>query len=248
MTALRRLRSRALHAAFVCALAGLASCYHDATDAAPVASVAPQAAPGYREAVAHARASVVSVLASGHVSQGATTVQALTIGSGVVVDRSGLIVTNGRLFEAAEQMMVALDDATTYPAALVGFDAASGIALLKIDASDLKPIEMGDMADVAVGDIVLAIGNPPGIGQTVSQGIVGAIGRKREGLEGFIETDAAVVPGAYGGALVDTRGRLIGITSMSIAVADEAPAIRLAIPVNRLQEIVARLKKRGRDA
>jgi S1-C subfamily serine protease len=166
----------------------------------------------------------------------------------VIVDRSGLVVTNGRLFEGAEQVVVALDDGTSSSASVLGFDAASGIVLLKIEAPDLKPIEMGDMASVAVGDIVLAIGNPPGVGQMVSQGIVGAIGRRHKGIEGYIETDAAVPPGAYGGALVDLEGRLIGIPAMSIAIADEPPGIRLAVPVDRLQEIVARLRKRGRDA
>ena len=134
------------------------------------------------------------------------------------------------------------------PATLVGLDPDSGIALLKIEAADLQPIEMGDMADVAVGDIVLAIGNPPGVGQTVSQGIIGAIGRNRNGIDGYIETDAAIAPGGYGGALVDTTGRLIGITAATIAIGDEQPSMRLAVPVDRVQEVVARLKRGGRDA
>jgi S1-C subfamily serine protease len=193
---------------------------------------------------------VVSVYAAGEISRGGIgpNVQTLSIASGVILDRSGFVVTNGRLFHGGEQLVVALGDGTPCAAALVGLDPGSGIALLKIEAADLKPIEMGDMADVAVGDVVLAIGNPPGVGQTVSLGIIGAIGRNRRGIDGYIETDAAIAPGGYGGALVDTAGRLIGITAGTIAIGDEPPGIRLAVPVDRVQEVVARLKKRGRDA
>ena len=250
MNGLRGLRSRALQVSLASGLAALASCYQVPSGAAPQANAAPQSAPGYRDAVARARASVVSVYAAGRIAQGSlgASVDALAISSGVVVDRSGLVVTNGRLFEGAEQLVVAVEDGSPCAATLLGFDAASGIALLQIDAPDLKPIELADIGSVAVGDIVLAIGNPPGVGQTVSQGIVGALGRKRNGIEGYIETDAAIPPGGYGGALVDTRGRLIGIPTVNLAIGDETPAIRLAIPVDRLQEIVARLRKRGRDA
>jgi S1-C subfamily serine protease len=218
--------------------------------AAPPARAALPPAPGYRTAVARAAASVVSVYAAGEISRGAIgpDIRTLSIGSGVILDRSGFIVTNGRLFRGGEQLVVALGDGTPWAASLVGLDPASGIALLKIEASDLKPIEMGDMADVAVGDIVLAIGNPPGVGQTVSQGIVGAIGRNRTGIDGYIETDAAIAPGGYGGALVDTEGKLIGITAGTMAIGDEQAGIRLAVPVDRVQEVVARLKKNGRDA
>lgn len=261
MKAFGRIWSRAVPLAVAGAVGWLTAASHygvaldaiaplPAAQAAPSGSAAPPPAPSYRTAVARAAASVVSVYAAGEISRGGggPNVQTLSIGSGVILDRSGFVVTNGRLFQGGEQLMVALGDGTPCVATLVGLDPGSGIALLKIDAADLKPIEMGDMADVAVGDVVLAIGNPPGIGQTVSQGIVGAIGRNRKGMDGYIETDAAIAPGGYGGALVDTAGRLIGITSVTIAIADEPPGIRLAIPVDRVQEVVARLKKKGRDA
>ena len=211
---------------------------------------APSPAISYRSAVAHAAASVVSVYGAGAISRGGARpdVQTLSIGSGVILDRSGFVVTNGRLFTGGEQLMVALGDGTPCAATLVGLDPGSGIALLKIEAAGLKPIEMGDMADVAVGDVVLAIGNPPGVGQTVSLGIIGPIGRSRSGIDGYIETDAAVAPGGYGGALVDTSGRLIGITSATIAIGDEPPTIRIAVPVDRVRDIVAGLKRKGRDA
>ena len=261
MTAFGRIWSRGVPLAVAGAVGWLtAACHYGvALDAiapvpearaAPPSGAAPPSAPSYRGAVAHAAASVVSVYAAGEISRGGIgpDVQTLSIGSGVILDRSGFIVTNGRLFQAGAQLVVALGDGTPRPAALVGFDPGSGIALLKIEAADLKPIEMGDMADVAVGDVVLAIGNPPGVGQTVSHGIIGAIGRNRNGIDGYIETDAAIAPGGYGGALVDTAGRLIGITAASIAIGDEPPGIRLAVPVDRVQEVVARLKKTGREA
>jgi len=259
MTSPRRLRMRVAALAAAGAAGWLAACYQygvrpdmplPQADAAPAVAAPAQPAAGYRNAVARAAPSVVSVYGAGELSQGgiAAAVQTLSIASGVIVDRSGLVVTNGRLLEGARQLMVALGDGTPCAATLVGFDSASGIALLKIEAAGLEPIEMGDMASLAVGDIVLAIGNPPGVGQTVSQGIVGAIGRKGRGLEGYIETDAAIAPGGYGGALVDTAGRLVGLTFLSVAVGDETPTIRFAIPVDRMQEVVNRLKKTGRDA
>jgi S1-C subfamily serine protease len=221
-----------------------------AAHAAPPATATPPPAPGYRIAVARATASVVSVYGAGEISRGGLRpdVRTLSIGSGVILDRSGYVVTSGRLFQGTERLIVALGDGTPFAATFVGLDEGSNIALLKIEAAELKPIEMGDMADVAVGDIVLAIGNPPGIGQTVSQGIIGAIGRSRSGIDGYIETDAAIAPGGYGGALVDTAGRLVGITAGSVAIGNESPGIRVAVPVDRVKEVVARLKKKGRDA
>ena len=239
-----------LVAACLCGVAPAAIVSLPEAQAAPPAGAAAPSAPSYRSAVARAAASVVSVYAAGEISRGGygANVQTLSIASGVILDRSGFVVTNGQLLRGGEQLMVALGDGTPCPAVLVGLDPGSGIALLKIEAADLKPIEMGDMADVAVGDVVLAIGNPPGVGQTVSQGIIGAIGRNRNGIDGYIETDAAIAPGGYGGALVDTSGRLVGITAATIAIGDEPPGIRLAVPVDRVQEAVARLKRKGRNA
>lgn len=260
MTSFGRFWARAVSIAVAGGFGWLTACYHygvslqamalfPAAVAAPSSGATPPSPIGYRNAVAHAAASVVSVYAASQVTQGSAgpSVQTFTIGSGVVLDRAGFIVTSGRTFQGAEQVMVALEDGTPCEAVLVGLDQGSGLALLKIEAAGLKPIEIGDMTNVAVGDIVLAIGNPPGVGQTVSQGIIGAIGRKRSGIEGYIQTDATIVPGGAGGALVDTAGRLIGITSVSIAIGDESPSLRLAVPVDRMQEIVAKLKKRGRN-
>lgn len=260
MIALGRIWSRGVPLAVAGAVGWVTAASHygialDALTPVPAAQAAPAVAVpapaiSYRSAVARAAASVVSVYAAGEISRGdlGPNVQTLSIGSGVILDTFGFVVTNGRLFHGVTQLMVALGDGTPCPATLVGLDPDSGIALLKIEAAGLKPIEMGDMADVAVGDVVLAIGNPPGVGQTVSLGIIGAIGRNRNGIDGYIETDAAIAPGGYGGALVDTAGRLVAITSVTIAIGEEQPNIRLAIPVDRVQAVVAKLKKTGRDA
>src|SRR5262249_4134275 len=135
------------------------------------------------------------------------------IGSGVIVTREGYILTNNHVVDGADEVKVAMQDGREFTAKVVGRDPKSDVAVTKIDAQDLPDGSMADSDKVEVGDVVLAIGNPFGIGQTVTTGIVSATGRAGAvGLdyEDFIQTDAAINPGNSGGALVDAEGRLIG--------------------------------------
>ena len=128
-----------------------------------------------------------------------------------------------------------------------GTDRASDLALLKIDGDDLQPIAFADIDEVEVGDVVLAVGNPFGIGQTVTQGIVSAIVRRgTEPIDNFVQTDAAINPGNSGGALVDTAGRLIGINTVILSKSGGSEGIGFAIPGDLVQTVVATLRTKGR--
>jgi S1-C subfamily serine protease len=204
----------------------------------------------YRNAVARAAASVVSVH-SAHAAKSplplAPKVVAAGLGSGVIVDRDGYIVTNYHVIEEASQLAVARPDGTLNVAQVVGADLASDLALLKIDADGLQPIVFADINDVAVGDVVLAVGNPFGIGQTVTQGIVSAVVRRgTEPVDNFVQTDAAINPGNSGGALIDTAGRLIGINTVILSKSGGSEGIGFAIPGDLVQTVVATLKAKGR--
>ena len=204
----------------------------------------------YRDAVARAAASVVTVHST-HASKGvlplAPAVVAKELASGVIVDRDGYVVTNYHVVEQASQLAVTRNDGTTYLAQIVGTDPQSDLAILKIDADDLQPIEFADINDIAVGDVVLAVGNPFGIGQTVTQGIVSAIVRRgTEPVENFVQTDAAINPGNSGGALIDTAGRLIGINTVILSKSGGSEGIGFAIPGDLVQTVIATLKTKGR--
>ena len=204
----------------------------------------------YRDAVARAAASVVTVH-SAHALKGALPlapkVVAQGLASGVIVDRDGYIVTNYHVIEEASQLAVARTNGTVNLAQVVGIDPASDLALLKIDADNLQPIAFADVNDVAVGDVVLAVGNPFGIGQTVTQGIVSAIVRRgTEPVDNFVQTDAAINPGNSGGALIDTAGRLIGINTVILSKSGGSEGIGFAIPGDLVQTVVATLKTKGR--
>jgi S1-C subfamily serine protease len=206
----------------------------------------------YRRAVARAAPSVVTVQ-SAHVSAGplplSPKVLVKNLGSGVVVDRDGYIVTNYHVVEEASELGVALPDGSLHLARIVGADSASDIALLKIDVDGLQPIEPADINDVAVGDIALAVGNPFGIGQTVTQGIISAIVRRGvDPIDNYIQTDAAINPGNSGGALIDTAGRLVGINTVILSRSGGSEGIGFAIPVDYVQTIAAALKAKGRVA
>jgi serine protease DegQ len=206
----------------------------------------------YRDAVARAGPSVVTVH-SAHTSKGrlplAPTVLVQGLGSGVVFERDGHIVTNNHVVEGASELAVALPDGTLRLARVIGTDAESDIALLKVDVDGLSPITPADINDVAVGDVVLAVGNPLGVGQTVTQGIVSAIVRRgMSPVENFIQTDAAINPGNSGGALVDTAGRLVGINAVILSHSGGSEGIGFAIPVDYVQAVVAALKTTGRVA
>ena len=210
----------------------------------------------FRAAVERAAPSVVTVHSArtasrGPLGLGGRALLAVGLGSGVVIDSDGDIVTNNHVVQDATELAVALPDGTLRPTKLVGVDPESDLALLKIDPSGLRPIEMGDVRSAAVGDVVLAVGNPLGVGQTVTQGIISAVGRKGIGInpiENFIQTDAAINPGNSGGALVDTSGRLLGINSAILSRGGGSEGIGFAIPVDLAQKVVASLKKNGRVA
>jgi serine protease DegQ len=173
------------------------------------------------------------------------------LGSGVLIDSEGDVITNNHVVEGANELAVALPDGTIRDTKLVGVDPDSDLALLKIEPSGLRPIAIGDVNGVAVGDVVLAVGNPLGVGQTVTQGIISALGRKGIGInpiENFIQTDAAINPGNSGGALVDTSGRLIGINSAILSRGGGSEGIGFAIPIDLAQKVIASLKKNGRVA
>ena len=210
----------------------------------------------FRAAVQRAAPSVLTVhsartAARGPFGLGGRTILSQGLGSGVVIDADGDVLTNNHVVEGANQLAVALPDGTLRPAKLVGVDPDSDLALLKVDAAGLHAIAIGDVKSLAVGDVVLAVGNPLGVGQTVTQGIVSALGRKGIGInpiENFIQTDASINPGNSGGALIDAAGQLVGINSAILSRGGGSEGIGFAIPVDLAQKVAASLKKQGRVA
>ncbi len=170
-------------------------------------------------------------------------------GSGVIVDAErGYILTNHHVIDNADEITVTLKDRRSFVAKLIGSDAGTDIALLQVDAGGLRALALGDSDGLAVGDFVIAIGNPFGLGQTVTSGIVSALGRSGlniEGYEDFIQTDASINPGNSGGALVDLDGRLIGINTAIIGPAGGNVGIGFAVPVNMAQAVMEQLVSYG---
>jgi serine protease Do len=157
------------------------------------------------------------------------------LGSGVIVSPEGYILTNNHVVDGASDVMVTLRDNREFKARVIGTDQRTDIAVLKIDGSNFPTLTLADSGKVDVGDIVLAIGNPFGVGQTVTQGIVSATGRSGLGieqLEDFIQTDAAINPGNSGGALVDDQGHLIGINTAIVGNSGGNVGIGFAVPIN----------------
>ena len=174
--------------------------------------------------------------------------RAQSAGSGVVVDaESGYIVTNHHLVDGAHEIHVTLSDGRDYPATLVGVDAPVDLAVLRIDAEDLTELAFADSQDLRVGDFVIAIGNPFGLRQTVTSGIVSALGRSGliEGYENFIQTDASINPGNSGGALVDLNGRLVGVNTAILAPTGGNIGIGFAIPSEMVSHIMAEIIEHG---
>jgi serine protease Do len=170
------------------------------------------------------------------------------IGSGVIATKDGYILTNNHVVDGADEVKVALQDGREFNAKVIGRDPKSDVAVIKIDAKDLPAITMADSDKVEVGDVVLAVGNPFGIGQTVTTGIVSATGRAgATGLdyEDFIQTDAAINPGNSGGALVDAEGRLIGINTAILSRSGGNQGIGFAIPANLARDVMESLVKDG---
>lgn len=170
-------------------------------------------------------------------------------GSGVVVDRDeGFIVTNHHVVDGADSISVGLQDGRVFEATLIGSDQRTDIALLQIDAERLTDLTLADAEALRVGDYVVAIGNPFGLGQTVTSGIISALGRaglNDENYEDFIQTDAAINVGNSGGALVDLNGRLVGINTAIISGSGTNSGVGFAVPVNMVEVVMERLQRDG---
>ncbi|OCL83150.1 Do family serine endopeptidase [Arcobacter porcinus] len=174
-----------------------------------------------------------------------------SLGSGVIVTKDGYIVTNNHVIENAEEIAVTIaDDKTEYSAKLIGKDADSDIAVIKIDTKNtLTPIKLGDSNSLLVGDLTFAIGDPFGVGTTVTMGIISALNKNRVGInkyENYIQTDASINPGNSGGALVDSRGALIGINTAILSKSGGNDGIGFAIPVDMVKDVVGKLVLDGK--
>ncbi len=213
----------------------------------------------YHDAVSKAIPSVVRIYTTttGNASEVANG-QDKGSGSGVIIDEKGYIVTNQHVIEGATQIQIVLNDDRDASAKLVGVDPDNDLAVLKIDLDNLQPITFGREEELRVGDVVLAIGNPFDVGQSVSMGIVSALHRTQMGantFENFIQTDAAINPGNSGGALINSNGYLVGINefivngSSGLGVGGESggnAGVGFAVPVSTLQQVALELIKTGK--
>ena len=170
------------------------------------------------------------------------------VGSGVIVTKDGYILTNNHVIDGADEVKIVLQDGREFTAKVIGKDPKTDVAVVKVDAKDLPFLEMADSDQTEVGDIVLAVGNPFGIGQTVTMGMVSATGRATLGLdyEDFIQTDAAINPGNSGGALVDADGRLVGINTAILSRSGGNQGIGFAIPTNLARDVMENLVAHGK--
>lgn len=172
------------------------------------------------------------------------------LGSGVIVSADGYVLTNNHVVEGATTLKVSLSDRREMTAKIIGTDPQTDVALLKLDGKDFPFLPMADSSTVQIGDVVLAVGNPFGIGQTVTMGIIGAKGRGGLGIEDyedFIQTDAAINPGNSGGALVNTNGQLVAINTAILAGNGGGnQGVGFAIPINMAREVMDQLTKTGR--
>lgn len=172
------------------------------------------------------------------------------LGSGVIITHSGYILTNQHVIDGADEILISLSDGRSSEARLIGQDRETDIAVLHIPLKDLKRIQIANNNDqVQVGDVVLAIGNPLNVGQTVTMGIISATGRNRIGLntfENFIQTDAAINPGNSGGALINARGDLIGINSAIFSQSGGSQGIGFAIPIELALEVMQEIVRNGK--
>lgn len=174
--------------------------------------------------------------------------RASSLGSGVIVGADGFLLTNHHVIEAADEIEVALTDGRKLSAKLVGTDPETDLAVLHVRSDKLPAVTFGSVDNVRVGDVVLAVGNPFGVGQTVTLGIVSALGRSHLGIntfENFIQTDAAINPGNSGGALVDASGNLVGINSAIYSRSGGNMGIGFAIPVNLARQVMEQIIATG---
>lgn len=173
-----------------------------------------------------------------------------SLGSGVIISDDGYIVTNNHVIDGADEIIVtALDDKKEYTAKVIGNDPTTDLAIIKIDAKGLNAIKIADSTKLTEGDIVFAIGNPFGVGGTITQGIISALNKNNIGLnkyENFIQTDASINPGNSGGALVDSRGALIGINSAILSSSGGNNGVGFAIPSNMVKDVTKALIKDGK--
>lgn len=171
-----------------------------------------------------------------------------SLGSGVIVSDQGLILTNNHVIATADEIEIALSDGRKMSAKVVGTDPDTDLALIKVNADHLPAITFASSDKLNVGDVVLAIGNPFGVGQTVTQGIVSALGRSHLGIniyENFIQTDASINPGNSGGALIDTDGNLVGINSAIYSRSGGSMGIGFAIPATLARQVMEQIVAQG---
>lgn len=172
-----------------------------------------------------------------------------SLGSGVIVSPEGYILTNNHVVDGATEVKVTLSDKREFEAKIVGIDPKTDVAVLKIDASNLKSVTLGDSSKVEVGDTALAIGDPFGVGQTVTRGIISATGRGNLGIEDyedFIQTDAPINPGNSGGALINDRGELVGINTAILTHSEGSEGIGFAVPVNLARQVMDQILQNGK--
>jgi serine protease DegQ len=235
------------------------------TRSVPVLQAAPAAVPGsFRAAAGRAMPAVVNVLTSKSLRDAhpalkdpffkkffgdrAPEEQLASLGSGVIVSADGYILTNYHVVDAADEIEVGLADGRKEAAQIVGTDPETDLAVIRIQAGNLPVMVMGHADEARVGDVVLAIGNPFGVGQTVTMGIISALGRNNlhiNHFENFIQTDAAINFGNSGGALVDTNGNLLGINSAIYSQTGGAVGIGFAIPVSTAKMVLEQIIQHG---
>jgi serine protease DegS len=255
--ALSRLLQYLVLPALIGALAGLAVLAIWSRSEAP--------AVGYADAVAKAAPSVVNIYSTKVVTarrlpicelprfrdlcralEGANPRLQNSLGSGVIVREDGYILTNRHVIADADEILVAFSDGQTTTAKIIGTDPETDLAVIEANAKGLKPIEFGRSDLARVGDIVLAIGNPFGIGQTVSMGIISATGRLSAGPFDYLQTDAAINPGNSGGALIDANGRLLGINSLIYSQTGGYQGIGFAVPAQLAMTVLDDIVHEGR--
>jgi serine protease DegQ len=238
---------------------------HEVANVGPARSIS-----SYADAAARSRPSVVNIFTSKEVqaqrnpfmddpvfrrffgNRGGTTdnhpQRVSNLGSGVIVSADGYILTNHHVIEAADEIQVALPDGKTLPATVVGTDPETDVAVLKVEHAKLPAITFAKLDNQRVGDVVLAIGNPFGVGQTVTMGIVSALGRSHLGIntfENYIQTDAAINPGNSGGALVDGAGNLVGVNTAIFSRSGGNLGIGFAIPVSIVRQVMEQIIAHG---